>query len=176
MGCELETRETNKVARKKTEIEISMRTEFGEYCITDIQGRKLYLIVRKAIMDNKKVILHFGCIRLISTFFLEESFGRLIADFDLATVCGTMECKATTAAMKETIEFNLVHFNRYNTDTKYKKDIDKHFKKYKMNSSEVVDEKTVRGSKKTIPVSDPEKLDDKPKRKRKPRSVDNKSA
>jgi len=68
-------------------IQIQVANIIGDvYAVEAEEGQKVYEIVKKAFEENRKVILSFLNIEMMTTAFLNAAIGQLYSDFSEETV------------------------------------------------------------------------------------------
>jgi len=65
-----------------SEIKINIINIVGSpYCVEADDGQKIYNLIVKSFNDNKKVVLSFLNVELLTTAFLNTAIGQLYKDF-----------------------------------------------------------------------------------------------
>jgi len=66
----------------KTEVNIEVVNIIGDvYAIEATEGQKVFSMIKKAFEENRKVVLSFLNIKILTTAFLNTAIGELYKDF-----------------------------------------------------------------------------------------------
>jgi hypothetical protein len=78
------------------------------YCIEAEDGEKVFALISKAIADDKKVILSFLNVEMLTTAFLNTAIGQLYRDFSAEKIKEYLSVKDMTQnglnALKRVVE------------------------------------------------------------------------
>lgn len=58
----------------------------SSYCVESEDGQKVFDLIKKAITENRKVILSFLNVDMLTTAFLNTAIGQLYGQFPEATI------------------------------------------------------------------------------------------
>ena len=84
------------------------------YCIEAEDGEKVFHLINKAIADNKKVILSFLNVDMLTTAFLNTAIGQLYRDFSEEKIKEYLSVKDMTQnglnALKRVVETAKIYY------------------------------------------------------------------
>lgn len=106
-----------------TEI-LFMINEVGDSCVTKIDGKEIYDLIKKFILLNEKIILDFSGVLYFSSSFFYNSVGKLIVEFGKEKVDELLIINHLNDDGKRSLEIALTGVKIFGSDQKCKKIID----------------------------------------------------
>ena len=110
-------------------MKVSLKERFGEYCMRPFQGKQLYSLCKAAIRTRDVLVIDFFGVRVLSSDFMDEAFGKLSKDFSEETILSNLKFKLIREEHEQSIRFTIKFYRRYYLDEEYRYIIDSCAKK-----------------------------------------------
>jgi len=86
-------------------ITISIITVVGSsFCVEAEDGQKVYGLIKKAILESRKITLSFMNVEMLTTAFLNTAIGQLYNDFSEETIKKNLEVEHLSVSGKVSLK------------------------------------------------------------------------
>ena len=103
-----------------TPMEINIRQDLGENCMTLKQGQSLYDAIYPQLQSGKTVELDFMGVRIFASPFFNYAIGQLLRDLKADRLNELLIIKNLNAVGSNTLELVIENAQRYYSDAKFR--------------------------------------------------------
>ena len=88
-------------------LEISLKNEFGPFCNSWTNGKKLHTKVKINLDKNRKVILNFANVKVVTSSFIQAAIVPLFEEYPVSKLSENLHLKGLSDLTKHSINLAL---------------------------------------------------------------------